>query len=161
MGKSLIIPGANFSANAIERITEVWYSSEAIDTTDYTREYQSGTYSTINIVNSVQDKDINIIRVPATHGAGSVNIQVLSAQTGVASVVDSITIELPYVSEPTVFILPRTIHVGSGQSIFVHAPGVLLYKDGVGTHLLSYSSGGNISQSSSLHIHGVDFGYQY
>ena len=159
MGKSLIIPGANFSANAIERITEVWYSSEAIEST-YENVFLTGTYTTANIVNSVQDKDINMIRVPATESAGSVLLQVLSGQSGSVSVVDSVTIELPKVSEPTAFVLPKTIHVGAGQSIVMHAPGVLLFAQDIGSPYWSYDSG-YLNQSSTLHVHGIDYGYQF
>lgn len=159
MGKSLIIPGANFSANAIERITEVWYSSEAIEST-YENYFQTGTYTTVNIVNSVQDKDINMIRVPATEGAGPVTLEVLSGQSDTVSVVDSVTIELPLVSEPTAFVLPKTIHVGSGQSIVMHAPGVLLYGQGHGSPFWSLT-GTTLSQTTTLHVHGIDFGYQF
>lgn len=159
MGKSLIIPGANFSANAIERITEVWYSSEAIDST-YETYFQTGTYTTENIVNSVQGKDINMIRVPATEDAGSVLLQVFSGQSGAVSIVDSVTIELPHVTEPTAFVLPKTIHVAEGQCIMMHAYGVLLYGQGHGSPFWSYDNG-SISQTSTLHVHGIDFGYQF
>ena len=65
MGKSLIIPGADFSVNAVERITEGWYFTEGTDFTE------SGDIALVanayltnqRLIDSLSGKTINRVRI--------------------------------------------------------------------------------------------------
>lgn len=82
MGKSLIIPGADFSQIAIERISEEWLTvAELSDTPKYTFD-QVGTYGCIEYMQAVSGKTISKIRC-ITSKAGTINLVVLNTfETG-------------------------------------------------------------------------------
>ena len=74
MGKSLIIPEADFSQNQII-LEDVWYIDEAINyASSLTNVFYTSKYTTYNICNAVKGKVINRVRIPKCKNTGNVNL---------------------------------------------------------------------------------------
>ena len=120
MGKSLIIKGADFSANGIEVYTEYWYVTLGTDLLDCkgpnpTNNSGSAAWSFSDDYNSlVQGKTINLIRfVPAD--AGEFKLFVLNSRTAsLGSPVATITVNSADVGNLTKYEFPD-VQVGASQ----------------------------------------------
>ena len=98
MGKSLIIPGADFSANKISYVLQ-WYIDEAtIHSDNLSINFASDNYySTQNIIDSVKGKTIDYVRIPKNTCAGQISLAVFPyIFDEPVSIVDEIQINIPF-----------------------------------------------------------------
>lgn len=159
MGKTLIIKGADFSANAIS--STVWHTTDGVSVVDGTVNTGNRGLTTQNLLDSVQNKDINIIRLPKTGAAGTMRISVISSNSaGSVEEVDYVEIAVPLITETTVISLPKTLHVASGQGVTITATNIITYIKTSGSQMYTVYNG-ELSAASAFATTtlGIDFGY--
>jgi len=131
-----------------------------------------GIYSNTYVQNYTQGHTISKIRIPANNTEGTISIFLLNALQGNASIIEQIeNITIPYTTTPLEIILPRTITVPTGCSLFISpitpsvpdksVPSCVLFDygmsidiDGAG-YFLKYENN-KIVQTQQTYLYGYD-----
>lgn len=179
MGKSLIIPGADFSANAIQKEAE-WYlddsvfTSTSIDWDDYLVDNQAFTLK--NIVDGLNNKTINYVKVQKNPSKTNVILHIwhisnFSSDSAVGSAVNIVEIRDVNITNEGIGVYEfEPISLNNNETIFVSCSsnavggrGAMLYVPNgyEGYSFIATDSSTATLISTSNYTFQINFGFKF
>ena len=127
MGKSLIIPGADFSVNAIEKEIE-WYLDDSVFTNESSYEWggylvSHSAYTVSNIVDGISNKNINYVKVKKNPIADNAKLKIWHVSDFPSSTGTSVNVietrEIDIIKEGVAVYHFDTISLNNNETILI------------------------------------------